>query len=447
MYIWKLCGKYMTTRYTALASVASILLGVATLIVVNSVMTGFHVKMQERLHGILSDIVVEARAPMTGFPSPELIMDRIKASSIGDRIEGMTPAIETLAILTYKPKGYANALTRPVQIVGIDPKGRCEVGDFASHLVNKANQAQPSFDLREDALEWRRANPDIIDQDETWPSAIIGYQIATFRSQGMNYDEYLVYPGNEVIVTTVANGDGGRPEPKSYKFIVNDLYKSGMSEYDDRYMFVPLDALQKVCGMQGRANTIQIKLKDYADAPMVVESLRKLLPQMVFIVNTWEDKQGPLLYAVKVELFLINLTLFFIIAVAGFGILATFSMMVIEKTRDIGLLKALGASSGGVTNLFLVYGLALGLIGALAGTLIGITLTLNLNDIEKIMADLTGHEIFPRDIYYFDEIPILLRPQMVVWVVTGSLMIAIAAAVYPARRAARLQPVETLRYE
>lgn len=447
MYIFKLCGRYMTTRKIALASVISILLGVATLIVVNSVMTGFRTKMRERLHGILSDVVVESRSPLSGFPEPDVIMKRIKATC-GDRVVGMTPAIETVGLLSYKPKGYsANPLTREVQIVGIDPKGRCEVGDFRTHLLDKENQADPSFKLRSNALAWREMNPDLIDSKEDWPGTILGYQIATFRSHGMQSDEYLIYPGHEVIITTVANGDGGRPEPASYKFIVTDLYRSDMSEYDQRYMFVPLEALQKVCGMQGRANTIQIKLRHESDAPVVVAALRTMLPPQFFMVSTWEEKQGPLLQAVKVEAFLMNLVLFFIIAVAGFGILSTFAMMVIEKTRDIGLLKALGASHRGVMGLFLAYGLALGMIGAFCGAAFGILFTIYLNPIEAVLTQWTGYEIFPRDIYYFDEIPILLDPLNVVWVVIGSLLIAVAAAVFPARRASRLNPVETLRYE
>jgi lipoprotein-releasing system permease protein len=431
----------MTTRYIALASVISLLLGVA-----NSVMTGFRTKMRERLHGILSDIVVESRAPLSGFPEPDIVMKRIE-HACGDSIASMTPTIETLAILTYKPKGYTNPMTRPVQVVGIEPEGRSRVGDFKEHLVNKQNRDAPSFVLRDDALRWRADNPDLIDQDQQWPGAIIGYQIGTFRGQGMNTDEYLIYPGHEIILTTVGNGDAGRPEPTSYKFVVADLYKSDMSEYDDRYIFVPLASLQRVVGMQGKANTIQIRLTDYSHASEVVDRLRTILPPQFFMVSTWEDKQGPLLYAVKVEAFLMNLILFFIIAVAGFGILATFSMMVMEKTRDIGLLKALGASRQGIMQLFLTYGFCLGVIGAAVGAGVGIWLTRNLNPIEQFLADKTGYEIFPRDIYYFDEIPILLDPWMVVWVITGSLLVAILAAAYPAYRAARLEPVETLRYE
>ena len=134
-------------------------------------------------------------------------------------------------------------------------------------------------------------------------------------------------------------------------------------------------------------------------------ALERLRP-MYFRVSTWEQKQGPLLAAVRVEQSILNMLLFFIIAVAGFGILAIFSMIVVEKTKDIGILKALGASNGGVMNIFLGYGLLLGVIGALLGTGLGLLITYRINQIEQWVSRNTGAELFDRKIYYFNEIPV-----------------------------------------
>ena len=116
---------------------------------------------------------------------------------------------------------------------------------------------------------------------------------------------------------------------------------------------------------------------------------------MYFVVKTWEHKQGALLAAVAVEQSILNILLFFIIAVAGFGILAIFSMIVVEKTRDIGILKALGASNGGILKIFLGYGLLLGLVGAAAGTGLGVLITTYINEIEWFMSKATGLELYP----------------------------------------------------
>ena len=144
---------------------------------------------------------------------------------------------------------------------------------------------------------------------------------------------------------------------------------------------------------------------------------------------------------------ILNILLFLIIAVAGFGILATFFMIVVEKTRDIGVLKALGAPSGGVMSIFLGYGFILGVVGAGAGAVFGVLFVAYINDIAKVIEWITGREVFDPTVYYFQEIPTIMEPFMIVWVSSGAVAIAVAASVLPALRAARLRPVEALRYE
>ncbi|MBX3438917.1 MAG: ABC transporter permease, partial [Planctomycetaceae bacterium] len=164
-------------------------------------------------------------------------------------------------------------------------------------------------------------------------------------------------------------------------------------------------------------------------------------------IYTWEQKRAPLLQAVEIESAILNVLLFLIIAVAGFGILAIFYMIVVEKTRDIGILKALGASSQGVMSIFLTYGLSLGVVGSGVGVVMGLLFVYYINEIEEALSWVTGRKVFDETIYYFHDIPTQVSPWMVVWVAIGAMTIAVLASVLPARRASRLHPVKALRYE
>lgn len=555
MYKLLLCQRYLRTRFIALASIISVMLGVATMIVVNSVMAGFATEMRTRIHGILADIVIESGSLNGAYNAEEKM--RMAEEAVGEHIAAMSPTVEIYGMLSFQYVG--EWFHKPVTIIGIDPRTKAKVSDLTEHLLNyqtvrskeghieraalRRLDQGPDWELEPEFREHRRMRaqqrrmidleeglpftqteahaggilpapgsseaPDHVepalkaepatgddpaaagglpgdllnavneqqaaqeadvDPSEPLPArCYIGAGLISFLYEDRETKEirsqFMVQPGDDIKLSTIT---AGRP-PQAIHFNATtvDVFKSGMSEYDSNLVFMNLEELQVLRGMfdpqtgevdptTGKVDpntctraftTIQIRLKDYRDAKMVVERLQSIFPPGMYAVRTWEEKQGPLLEAVAVESAILNVLLFLIIAVAGFGILAIFFMIVVEKTRDIGILKALGASSNGIATIFLAYGLGLGLVGACVGTVAGLLFVWNINAIEKWLSWLTGIEVFNDRIYYFQEIPTHIDPMMVFWVAIGAMSIAVLASVLPARRASRLHPVRALRYE
>ena len=546
MYKLLLCWRYLRTRYIALASIVSVTLGVATIIVVNSVMQGFSYEMEGRLHGILSDVVFESRS-LDGFPDSQWHIAKIN-SVAGDYIAGMTPTVHVPAMLGFDFRGQH--ITRQIMLIGIDSKTHASVGDFGQYLQHPANRKQLSFDLREDGYDTfdHQVGPSGIERPEMgsagwvhrrmWsdfekrmlrqqqrmeqqpstgvgaepaatqstlprpeqgapegttahfgpegpnsvgtsnslgepidvqdpfagvmdaplfdpaleqhPGVVLGIAMVSYRdSEGQ--ERFMSLPGNDVTISypTVSQP----PKILSSNFTVVDFYESKMSEFDSGYAFVPIKTLQELRGMLlpgsdiGQVSSIQIKLKPGVEPAVVRDLLQAEFPGHIYNISTWRDKQGPLLAAVAMETGILNILLFLIIAVAGFGILAIFFMIVVEKTRDIGILKSLGASRRGVMTIFLTYGVLLGIVGSGVGMILGLVFVANINKIADLLGKVTGHDVFDPDIYYFQEIPTIVQPFTVSWIVLGAVLIAVGASILPARRAARLHPVEALRYE
>lgn len=523
MYKLLLCWRYLRTRWIALASVISVTLGVATMIVVNAVMAGFSHEMEDRMHGILSDVLIEGR-DLNGFEAPEYVMENIRKFA-GQWIDGMTPTVHVPAMLSFRlNSGWS---PRQVMCIGIDERTHASVSDFGKYLQHPRNREQLSFELRDGGYDahdhqigptaplrpdmenagwpWRRIwtqrlkahqaqqkayeeamkraqsqlpqsessaaqlgsgataaesgsrppqNPfenlptnDVKEFDECTQQhdgIILGIALASYRDHSGN-DQFLIRPGDNVTISVPTAGE--KPSVNSWQFTVTDLYESKMSEYDTSFVFVPIKVLQELRGMGSHVTSIQIKLKSGVDPDMVRDVLRKYFPEEIYGVYTWRDKQGPLLAAVQMEKAVLNILLFLIIAVAGFGILAIFFMIVVEKTRDVGILKSLGASSGGVMGIFLGYGLSLGVVGAGVGLAIGLLFVHFINEIRAALEWITGQPVFDPAIYYFYGIPTIVDPLTVSWIVLGALFIAVLSSVLPALRAARLHPVEALRYE
>ncbi|HVK09238.1 MAG TPA: FtsX-like permease family protein [Gemmataceae bacterium] len=468
MYKALLCWRYLRTRFLAVVCIVSVMLGVATLVVVNSVMAGFSTKLQDRYHGMLSDVIIESPT-YNGFPlDTDQMVARIEASPAAAHIEALSPTVEVFGMLVYDRN--QSRVTIPVQIVGVDAVGRTRVGGFADYLQDPVRQKNPSFDLTPAAVQrWERQNPptpvpaapipgfnqlppiDGPPADPRTPNpAIPGFGITHYRTTdaktGVPLDKPILQPGDSFKLITVGAGKENL-EPVHSEFTVADSIKTEMTEIDGRFVYVPLDYVQRWRAMGNRVTHIQIKLKDYDKAPEVVAELRKLFPdEYDFRIGRWEDKQNSLLAAVQMERGLMNLLLFLIVGVAGFCILAIFSMIVREKTRDIGILKSLGASDRGVMQIFVGYGLLLGLIGAVLGTALGLLITYKINPIEHALFKLTGVG-FDKNVYYFMEIPTHVEPGTVVTVAGMAILTAVVFSAWPAFRASRLQPVQALRHE
>ena len=565
MYKLLLSWRYLRTRFIALASIVSVTLGVATLIVVNSVMSGFVDQMKHRLHGVLSDI--EMSAPLLSeIHHSEYTVAQIR-ELLGDDLEEVTCVVRTPALMAFQtPNGMS--MQQQVVLIGIDDETFGKVTDFEPYLQHAMKKSAFDFELEDEyaseygqytGWELRRFKAEQERQIEEWhrqqqlraeaeqskwrpesqsqiaqtsfqqsvateqsadgtfeagarkfaplptkirpideiladqqpsdsntapkftgvdPHAHLRQQVAAedmFDPEKDHYtgiiigqaiakklmvdeeknvkDYFILRPGDDVqvMVTTV----GRQPKPVSDMCTVVDFYNSNMHEYDSQFAFLPISALQDMRGMvnpmtgKGSVSTIQIKLKEGVDLDEAKIAMLHRFPMEEYFceIKTWQDTQRPLLSAVNMELTILNILLFLIIAVAGFGILATFYMIVVEKTRDIGILKALGAPSGGVMSIFLGYGVSLGAVGTGAGIVLGLLFVRYINEIADVVQKITGQEIFDPTIYYFSEIPTIVSPWMVAGVAVGAIAIAVMASVLPSLRAARLHPVEALRYE
>ena len=552
MYRWLLCLRYLRTRYIALASIISVTLGVATLVVVNSVMAGFSAEMHERMHGLASDILIESHAA-AGIANPEGHLEEIRRI-VGDDLVGASVSAHVPAMMGIRHNGQL--INRHVQLVGIDAETYDDVSEFGKYLLHPANQERVEFKLREggyapersgfpdagwqyrrdmaayekaieaerrriertmlenrkaEGLEGEFLNPmlpaeTVAENDstsidasdpaneptepefdpsagpawnpiastpefaealaegprefdrgkETFTGIVLGISTCSVRMRNPENaieDYYYCLRGDDVRLMFPSSSENTKVIDQ--RFTVVDLYESGMSEYDSSFAFVPLKDLQQMRGMidpmtnTRSVTTIQLKLVEGASLNAVRDRLRERFPphEFPYQIQTWMDMQGPLLAAVQLETTILNILLFLIIAVAGFGILATFFMIVVEKTRDIGTLKALGASGRGVMSIFLTYGLLLGVVGSGVGLVGGILFVDNINEVADVIEVITGQEVFDPTIYYFSEIPTIINPLTLCWVTAGSIAIATFASVLPAYRAARMHPVQALRYE
>ncbi len=494
MYKLLLCLRYLRTRYLAFVCIVSVMLGVATLIVVNSVMSGFSNKLKDRLHGILADVLIETERT-DGFDEPPAeLMARVLQSPAGQYVEAVSPTVETFALLqfTVQSNGRRVPVTKHVRLVGIDPERHAAAGRFAEYLARQKDAARPSFELTPEARQrlyrnqvfagWEPAAPPpkpAADPDPTrlletptlqpqgaasalpppelpapeppsYPGLILGYSIAHYRypDAGGVREVELLAPGDDVTLATVS---ASGTKPVLGTFAVADFFQSEMSEYDNSFVYVPLADLQRMRGMGDRVNALQVRLKpglgDEFVRTTVVPQLQGLFHPTEGRVSTWQQKQGPILDAIAIERGILNVLLFLIVGVAGFSVLAIFTMIVAEKYRDIGVLKSLGASDRGVLGIFVGYGLLLGLVGCGLGTAAGLLITDQLNVIEAFLTRATGQQVFDRTIYYFDAIPTNIEPLTVVLVNLGAVAVAVGSSVVPALRAARLHPVRALRFE
>ncbi len=396
----------------SLISVAGVSVGVIALIVVMSVMTGFDVALQAAIVGNRAHLTVESNYGL--IPDPYALIDELKAKD--PRIVAAGPLIQVEALIE-KVDSAGNRYSTGGLVLGVDPELESEVTLLEENL-------QPGrFRLY---AEGTLPGP---------KEVVLGYLMA---------DRIGARVGDRVSVTT----SRGRPTPLGPKpqnvwLTVSGVAQANMSEFDNIYAWVDIPTAQALNGIDG-VEAIHAKLVD----PKVAEEVARNISQGTALRTTtwWQSQQAffDALVQEKVAMFII---LTFIILVAAFNITSTLIMVVMEKRHDIGILRTLGVSSGSILLLFVLQGLMIGLGGTVIGVVAGILIATYLNPIAEAIAWVLGVDLFNSQIYYFDRIPVVIDWGDVGVIAVAAAVLTFVSTLYPAWSAARLNPVDALRYE
>ena len=387
----------------AIFSLLGIALGVATLIIVMSVMNGFRADLIGRILGLNGHLGVYAQSgPLGDFDA-----DATKVSEVPG-ITGVTPLIEGQVMATTEA-GAAGALVR-----GIRPEDLRRRPLVADHIVQGS---LADFDSDGVAVGDRLARR---------LGVSVGSAITIISPQG------------------TATAFGTMPRIKTYNVVA--LFDVGMYEYDNSFIFVPLEAAQLFFRLPNAVTSLEVFVADPDQVHQDRRLIAAALGGRVRIVD-WQQANSSLFNAVEIERNVMFLILTLIIVVAAFNIISSMIMMVKDKGRDIAILRTMGASRGAILRIFVLSGASIGVVGTVAGLLLGVVFTRNLEAIRQALQKVIGTDLFAAEIYFFTRIPARLDTGEVAAVVSMALALSFLATLYPSWRAARLDPVEALRYE
>jgi lipoprotein-releasing system permease protein len=396
-----------------LISVLGVALGIAVLIIVISVMSGFDQQMRDTILGLNAHLQVFVRDhSLTNYPA----LMKIVASN--PEVKGVAPLVMGQVLMETEPDSGQTLEFAPY-LRGVDPEAETNVSILPASIV--AGQ----FDLSGRGL-------------------VIGTNIA--RNLGLRVgDRVAIYSPRELKKMKENRGKDNEKAVLPDDYEVRGIFDVGYYEFDATVVVVSLENAQEMYDLGDSVHDLMVMVRDPFNATAVGAQLEKALGPG-FKAATWLE-QSPLLAAVLVEKNVMLYILFFIVIVAAFGITCTLITFIVMKTREIGLMKALGASNRQVLWVFLGQSLVVSLLGILAGLMVGLLALHYRNEFLELMRRLTGMELFPASIYGFNQLPAKIIPGDIAIICGGSLLICLLAAAFPAHYASRMDPVEALRYE
>jgi lipoprotein-releasing system permease protein len=401
-----------------LISVIGVMLGVAVLIIVISVMSGFDRQLREKLLGFNAHLRVIQPGEL--LSNREEVMARIMANP---RVKGVAPFVQGKVMIETQPPVGGSLVDAPV-VRGVDPQREGGVSELPRSVKEGA------FDLRGNGL-------------------VVGRELASNLGLRVGDRVEVLSPALFKKMRDVMKRSNGKELTEVVRpdeYTVKGIFDVGYYEFNAHVVVTSLANAQDLYELADNVHGLHVMLHDPYQAEAARAELQRALG-LDLLVRTWMDDNSSILNALLVEKNVMFYLLFFIMIVAAFGITSAQITFVVQKTREIGVLKALGATNGQVRWLFLSQSLVVGVLGVIAGFGLGLLMLHYRNDFLFFLRRVTGFELFPANIYAFDRLPALIVPGDLAIICGGSLFICLLAGLLPAWNAGRLQPVEALRHE